>query len=489
MKSIQFYALFTLATLLALAGCSSDRGEPEGPTGTVELPLSIVHGDSTLRFLGTIRILSATDGSVAATLVSDGASPATHTVSLLPGAYTIEVADGYTCSVDSDDPDFTGCTYLGAAPEPFSITAGTATQVILSFTFHFEEEVEVVFRTGEAILSLDAAIDDACQCASDELCVSVDGADPTCAATCATNGDCDLGQFCATSAAGHGVCLPRGHEYELTTSFSVEAGAEDRRCSVLDVGNANPIKAAQLALTASPAVYAVTVWAVDAAPGSSDCSELAQASTRRLLFSKSASENLTFPEGVGYSLAAHQSLLVEAHLVNATDAAATAEVTLGLDTLPAESFEREAGLLLVEDLGINIAAQATSTITGFHALGAVLDGGSIFRLVGHTHAWGTQVRMATAATKNGAQTVVYEPVWDPEAPPVVPLDPTIALASAGGLHLACTFHNTTGQTLTSGTSTSNERCVALVYYAGAVTEQTCLKQGSSSVCCSSGTCP
>ena len=140
-------------------------------------------------------------------------------------------------------------------------------------------------------------------------------------------------------------------------------------------------------------------------------------------------------------------------------------------------------------MGFNIPAQQTSTITGFHALGEVLDGGSIFRLVGYTNAWGTEVRMTTSDTKSGAQTVVYEPVWNAEEPPVISLSPAIALPAAGGLRLSCTFHNSTSQTLSSGESSSDERCVALVYYSGAVPEQTCLKQGSSAVCCAGGTCP
>jgi len=483
-------------TLVACFGCSSEGDSssrnPEHSTGSIALPLSVESGSVTYRFVGSINLRSAADDSIVQTIHSDLSSPSTQLVSLLPGAYTLEVVEGYSCSVAPADPTFTGCSYLEGAPTPFEISAGGTTELSLSFEFHFEEDVEVVFSKGDATLTLDPVLDQVCggACAADELCVSLDGAEPACALTCTTSDDCQPDQFCATTEAGNAVCVSRtGHDYELTTSFSVEAGVEDRRCTIVDVGNASPIKLGQLDLTASSAVYAVTLWAVDGTPGASDCSELGQAATRRLLLTKSAHENLSFPEGVGYSLEAHQSLLVEAHLLNPTDALATADVTLGLDAMPAQAFEHEAGLLLVEDLGINVPAQATSTLTGFHALGAVLDGGSIFRLVGYTHAWGTQVMMTTSATRTGAQTVVYEPVWDPNQPPFVDPSPAIVLPDAGGLRLSCTFHNTTNQTLRAGASTSDERCAALVYYAGAVAEQTCLKQGSTAVCCASGKCP
>jgi len=197
---------------LALSGCSSMDPEPvsEASAGTLELPLSVVRSGSTYRFLGTIHILRSADLSVVATVESDAASPSAPAVSLQPGQYSIEVVEGYSCTVDPDASNFTGCTYTGASPDPFTIAAGVRTEVGLGFTFHFAEDVDIVFRTGDAVLSLVPEVEMPCggTCASSERCVSIDGAEPACASTCETSDDCGSGQACfsAENDDSRGVC-------------------------------------------------------------------------------------------------------------------------------------------------------------------------------------------------------------------------------------------------------------------------------------------
>ena len=234
MKLFPINAIF-LPFALALFGCS----QSEEPLGTLQLPLSVIHGDSTFRFLGTVSILSTEDGSVAATLQSDATSPATHTVSLLPGTYTIEIEDGYACSVAPAAADFTGCTYLDAAPQPFAIAAGHATNVVLTFEFHFDEDVEVAFRTGELVLSLAAVVDASCECGSGELCVSLDGAPEACAATCETQGDCgDASTACFPLSSGSGgVCGPATFGTVWARQFGSNAADYGRSVSADANGN------------------------------------------------------------------------------------------------------------------------------------------------------------------------------------------------------------------------------------------------------------
>jgi hypothetical protein len=188
-----------VVALLALACASPEAGPPErSRKGTLELPLSVESGGVTYRFLGTINISNVADCTVAATVETNPSSPSTHTVSLLPGSYLIEIEDGYTCSVDPDDASFTGCTYIGASPNPFGVRAGGTTEVLLEFTFHFDEDVGIVFRKGNAVLSLVPTLQAACGegCPVGELCVSLDAEAPACAATCEANEDCGDEQAC-----------------------------------------------------------------------------------------------------------------------------------------------------------------------------------------------------------------------------------------------------------------------------------------------------
>jgi hypothetical protein len=171
-------------TVLALSGWSSERwvSDPAGQTGTLDMPLSVERAGVTYRFLGTVRILRAADGSVAASVSSDLGSDSTHTVSLAPGDYKVEVADGYTCAVEPADPAFTGCTNVSADPDPFGVTAGATTHVALAFDFHLGEDTPVVLYGGEAVLELAPTVPQRCinGCAADELCVSFRNAPAAC---------------------------------------------------------------------------------------------------------------------------------------------------------------------------------------------------------------------------------------------------------------------------------------------------------------------
>jgi len=191
--------LVTLALCFAtLAGCSGEQ-DPERDLGVLDVPLAVDSGGVTYRFLGTINVLRRGNGTVAATIDADAQSPSTHTLKLAPGNYTVEVVSGYSCMVTPADANFTGCTYIGAQPNPFVITAAKSTTIVLSFTFHFDEDVGVVFRTGDAVITLAPIVETPCGvngCASGELCVSIDGGAPSCAAECTTDADCGVGDAC-----------------------------------------------------------------------------------------------------------------------------------------------------------------------------------------------------------------------------------------------------------------------------------------------------
>jgi hypothetical protein len=182
---------------LAFVGCSAETTDER--MGTLGLPLAATQGDVTYRVVGTIRIYRNRDDSLVATIDADAGSPDIETVELLPGTYTVEVVDGYSCSVTPAVANFSGCTYAGAEPERFVVTAGRTSTVVLNFTFSFEEDVAVVLRSGGAEFVLSPVENSPCgaeSCTGEERCTSVDGASPVCTLPCETNDDCPVGERC-----------------------------------------------------------------------------------------------------------------------------------------------------------------------------------------------------------------------------------------------------------------------------------------------------
>jgi len=211
---------------LLVFACAPARTEP---SGTLELPLSVAQGDRTLRFLGTIRVVSTEDSSVVTTFSSDEASPAAHRVPLAPGAYAIQVDDGYECRITPEDPTFSGCTYKDAIPDPLAVAVGASTEVVLTFVFHFDQDVEVGFRSGDAQVSVAAETEGACYpgCRDDQLCVAYEGGAPACAKSCSASSDCGLEHACYGLNDGQRrFCGPLPGGIVWTTQFG--STADDR---------------------------------------------------------------------------------------------------------------------------------------------------------------------------------------------------------------------------------------------------------------------
>lgn len=246
----------TFAPLLAvalggLASCSSD--EKASPTGQAAMALAQSTEGGQYRFLGTIRVSNEL-GDVVASLQATETSPNTELVSLPPGTYGADVAPGYACSYAGDlEAQFTGCTFTGADPDPFTVTPGATTPVALQFQFHFEqqEDVTVVFRkNGDAEFTLDPADEVATFCGAepacgpDERCVILEAGAPSCRQVCEGDEDCTEGGACvAVGEEGSpdvlGVCAcPPG-------SFVAEEGGctacpPDRVSSGLEAAACSP---------------------------------------------------------------------------------------------------------------------------------------------------------------------------------------------------------------------------------------------------------
>ena len=98
-------------------------------------------------------------------------------------------------------------------------------------------------------------------------------------------------------------------------------------------------------------------------------------------------------------------------------------------------------------------------------LPSALDGVKFFGFTGHQHKLGTGVKVTSAPSKDGADTMVYDPPnfsWS--EPPTVYKDPPLELPPGGGFRWTCTWQNTTTNQVTFGESANDEMCVFWTYY-------------------------
>ena len=94
-----------------------------------------------------------------------------------------------------------------------------------------------------------------------------------------------------------------------------------------------------------------------------------------------------------------------------------------------------------------------------------LSGTKFFAITGHTHKYGTQVVVGTAATSGGPRTEVYNPSpFEWSEPETTTHSPEFEVPVGGGFDIKCSYVNTSNQTLGFGESANDEMCFFWAYY-------------------------
>jgi hypothetical protein len=282
-------------------------------------------------------------------------------------------------------------------------------------------------------------------------------------------------------------------------SFSVAATSESTRCIVLDLGNAGPIHVGEIKATLGAVVYELRIGAL--ATGAAQATftpctpfaDTSDANVKPIFFARNRSEALSFPVGVGYTLAAHQLLRFEIHGSNPSGTAADTAVTATLTPVPAATFQHEAGLVFVEAAGFTIPAHGTNVDSGrvYVPVGAALGAASITRVMGYTHHLGVDVSISTATGAGDlAPLSISSVVYDASSPSVVNESTPVTLSASGGIDVECFWSNPNGQTsVARGPSVDDERCAAVLSYYPAAPAQLCLHTpfgGGVDFCCPGG---
>ncbi|MBK9030464.1 MAG: hypothetical protein IPL61_03840 [Myxococcales bacterium] len=165
---------------------------------------------------------------------------------------------------------------------------------------------------------------------------------------------------------------------------------------------------------------------------------------------------LMMPPGVGLRLEAGKQLTLQLHLYNTGDAPLSG--TSGIEVLltTADQIADLAEIELAGPLGLTIPP-------GVHTISGTCTATSpqtVFAIFPHMHQLGTHFR-AEARTAAGAVTI-HDDRYSFDEQRISPITP-LPLAPGDTITTDCTWDNTTGATVTFGTSSDAEMCFSILF--------------------------
>ena len=294
-----------------------------------------------------------------------------------------------------------------------------------------------------------------------------------------------------------------GTEYSLSIGpIAVAPGGENTQCVVLQLNNAAPMKIHQFHNVLGLSSHHLIVYrdnvdtAVNETP--TNCQPFAGAlnppaqggvgGVSPLMISQVADDELTLPDGVGYTFAANQFIRLELHYINTTDQPVMVTATANFYAVPDDQITNEADFLFIGDPDINIAAGQMATVSAYFAMPSTLNGANIFAFTGHTHKFGTDMQVTSRPSKTGADTAAYNPLnflWSD--PQTIYHNPPLVVPDGGGFDFHCDYTNTSTSSVSFGESAKNEMCFFWAYYYPSVGAHVCFHTdqfaGGIDLCC------
>ena len=158
------------------------------------------------------------------------------------------------------------------------------------------------------------------------------------------------------------------HDIVVSMELTVKPGEELHQCQLVVLPNDADVNVVRISheYTAGSHHFLVFETDLDTIPadleGQHDCvggdEPIMQHTTGVLYAAQSPSGDAPFPQGVGFSLKAHQVLMLQTHYLNPSNHDLDARVSAGFDTAPAETTPIQAGFLIFYDPFIYLPAQS-----------------------------------------------------------------------------------------------------------------------------------
>ncbi|MBA3538910.1 MAG: hypothetical protein H0T79_04720 [Deltaproteobacteria bacterium] len=291
-----------------------------------------------------------------------------------------------------------------------------------------------------------------------------------------------------------------GEKFSLVWGpVSIPSGDEGTQCVDIKLSNPTEIKVRQLHNVLGGGSHHLIVYRNDMDTVERktpyDCQPFtgalnATGMVAPMMITQKHDDALTLPEGVAYTLKPNQMIRIEMHYNNTGDVPVDLQATTEFYAHDPALIQHEANILFIGSPDIKIPAMGTQTVNQFFSPGRTnldLSGAKFFAITGHTHQYGLDVEVNTAATKGGAKTSVYAPdPFDWSEPETTTHQPEFQIPAGGGFDFKCDYRNTSGQEVGFGESTNDEMCFFWAYYYPSKGAFVCVHSddfGGADVCC------
>jgi hypothetical protein len=236
---------------------------------------------------------------------------------------------------------------------------------------------------------------------------------------------------------------------------TVPAGSENTICVVLDLGNEVPrmLRSIRTELTAGTHHVIVSRTTAPVTTEPYPCGAFAGGGD--LFIAQQSEAHLSYPAGAGLPIAAHQSIHLEMHYLNAQptdplDIAGTVHLDLAEDVGELRPIE----LLFTGETALFIPAGGMADVTSFHALE---PGDELFATTAHTHQWGRAASVELMASADATEGTVLHESTDWAERPIDEFEP-ITITAGQGLRLRCAYHNESDHDVSFGLGAEDEMC-------------------------------
>lgn len=270
------------------------------------------------------------------------------------------------------------------------------------------------------------------------------------------------------SGGSGGFANPVGESVTLELEpFDVQPGTERQVCKIVNLPVDVPIDVVRLHSTMGDVSHHFNVYKVIAAnkldPVTADestvhdCSPASEqlGGEAAYIFGSALPERtVETPAGVAYHLEPGQRIILEQHVINATQGVIQGGVTFDLlGAAPDAEIEHHADIIWFANWSFFLQPNQETSSTQYCTVPYDVE---IFGLSSHTHKLGKHFSIEKWV---GGETEHLYDSEDWSHPPYMEPEPRIQLAAGEGLEWTCTWQNPTSGTVIPGKESTNEMCI------------------------------